>query len=201
MTTSSVRWCCATPPQTMTDPHLQINPALEYRPRRNAHSFDDKRESDHHPWWEELRLISEEHFLLVLSGSASVVGAHRQSCCRWCLVRTCLTTGLQALNPVSLSLLWTVWALMEGLCIPGVTRAVVVSILYLSRRCDVRMYRSCAGVVICGLSVQWGFITLATYVVLMPPCSMPKARSCIWAGTLGIFLLVYFRVSRIAYRL
>ena len=29
---------------------------------------------------------------------------------------------------------------MEGLCIPGVTRAVVVAILYLSRRCDVQMY-------------------------------------------------------------
>uniref|UniRef100_A0A8C8C8U1 Corticotropin-releasing factor receptor 1 n=1 Tax=Oncorhynchus tshawytscha TaxID=74940 RepID=A0A8C8C8U1_ONCTS len=28
-------------------------------------------------------------------------------------------------------------ALMEGLCVPGVTRAVVVAILYLSRRCDV----------------------------------------------------------------
>ena len=29
---------------------------------------------------------------------------------------------------------------MEGLCVPGVTQAVVVAILYLSRRCDVRMY-------------------------------------------------------------
>ena len=36
---------------------------------------------------------------------------------------------------------------MEGLCVPGVTRAVVVAILYLIRRCDVRMYRSSAGVV------------------------------------------------------
>ena len=40
---------------------------------------------------------------------------------------------------------------MEGLCIPGVTLAVVVAILYLSRKCDVRMYQSCAGVVTRGL--------------------------------------------------
>jgi hypothetical protein len=38
-------------------------------------------------------------------------------------------------------------SLMKGLCVPRGTRAVVVAILYLSRRCDVRMYRSCAGVV------------------------------------------------------
>jgi hypothetical protein len=44
-----------------------------------------------------------------------------------------------------LSPLRTVWALMEGLCVPGVTRTVV-AIPYLSRRCDVRMYRSSAGV-------------------------------------------------------
>ena len=41
---------------------------------------------------------------------------------------------------------------MQGLCIPGVTWAVVVAILYLSRRYDVRMYRSCAGVVTRGLN-------------------------------------------------
>ena len=41
--------------------------------------------------------------------------------------------------------------LMEGLCVPGVTRAAVVAILYLSRRCDVQMYRSSAGVVTRGL--------------------------------------------------
>jgi hypothetical protein len=40
------------------------------------------------------------------------------------------------------------------LCVPGVTRAVVVVILYLSRRCDVRMYQSCAGGVTCGLPLQ-----------------------------------------------
>ena len=34
---------------------------------------------------------------------------------------------------------------MEGLCVPGVSWAVV-AILYLSRRCDVWMYRYCAGV-------------------------------------------------------
>jgi hypothetical protein len=39
----------STPPQTMTTPHLQIDPTPEYRPRCNAHSFNDKRESDHHP--------------------------------------------------------------------------------------------------------------------------------------------------------
>ena len=38
----------------------------------------------------------------------------------------CLTTGLQALSPASLSLLQTVVALMEELCVPGVTQAVVV---------------------------------------------------------------------------
>ena len=43
------------------------------------------------------------------------VCAHRRHCCQWCLVRTCLTTGLQALSPASLSLLQTVWALMEGI--------------------------------------------------------------------------------------
>ena len=43
---------------------------------------------------------------------------------------------------------------MEGLCVPGVTQAVVVSILYLSRRCDVRMYRSCASVVTRGLHYE-----------------------------------------------
>ena len=43
---------------------------------------------------------------------------------------------------------------MEGLCVPGVTRAVVVAILYLSRRCDVRIYRSCAGVVTRGLPLR-----------------------------------------------
>ena len=71
------------------------------------------------------------------------VCAHRRHCFRWCLVRTCLTTGLQAFSPASLSLMRTVWELMEGLCVPGVTRAV--PILYLSRWCDVQMYRSCAG--------------------------------------------------------
>ena len=40
---------------------------------------------------------------------------------------------------------------MEGLCVPGVTWAVVVAILYLSRRCEVQMYRSCSGVVTRGL--------------------------------------------------
>lgn len=35
--------------------------------------------------------------------------------------RLCLTTGIQALNPASLSLLEIAWALMEGLCVPGVT--------------------------------------------------------------------------------
>ena len=30
--------------------HLQIDPAPEYRPRCNAHSFDIKRQSDHHTW-------------------------------------------------------------------------------------------------------------------------------------------------------
>ena len=82
------------------------------------------------------------------------VCAHRWRCCRWCLVRTCLTTGLQALSPASLSLLRTVWARMKGLCLSGVTRAVVVAILYLCRRCDVRMYRSCAGVVTRGLPLR-----------------------------------------------
>jgi hypothetical protein len=43
---------------------------------------------------------------------------------------------------------------MEVLCVPGVTRAVVVAILYLSRRCDVRMYRSYAGVVSRGLPLR-----------------------------------------------
>ena len=44
---------------------------------------------------------------------------------------------------------------MEGLCVPGVTRAVVVAaMLYLSHRCDVRMYRSCAGVVTRGLPLR-----------------------------------------------
>ena len=80
------------------------------------------------------------------------VCARRWRCCQWCLVRTWLTTGLQALSPVSLSLLRTVWALMAGLCVPVVTQAVVVAILYLSRWCDVRMYRSCAGVDTRGLS-------------------------------------------------
>jgi hypothetical protein len=54
----------------------------------------------------------------------------------------------------SLSLLWTVWALMKGLCVPDVTRPVVVAILYLSCRCDVRMYRSYAGVVTHGLPLR-----------------------------------------------
>ena len=36
----------------------------------------------------------------------------------------------------------------------GVTGAVVVAILYLSRRCDVWMYRSCAGVVTSGLPLR-----------------------------------------------
>ena len=102
-------------------------------------------------------------------------------------MRTCLTTGLHAVSPASLSLLRTVCALMEGLCIPGVTRAVVVAILYLSRRCDVRMYRSC--VVTRGLPLRGRsavrpvslksclrrltvrtlqFIALATSAVLMP---------------------------------
>ena len=91
------------------------------------------------------------------------VCSHGQHCCRWCLVRTCLITGLQALSPASLSLLRTVWALMEGLCVPGVTRAVV-AILYLSRRCDVRMYRSCACVVTRGLPL-WG------WSAVLSPCS------------------------------
>ena len=43
---------------------------------------------------------------------------------------------------------------MEGLCVPGVTQAVVVAILYLCRMCDVRMYRSCAGVVTRGLPLR-----------------------------------------------
>ena len=43
---------------------------------------------------------------------------------------------------------------MEGLCLPGVTRAVVVAILYLSRRCDVQMYRSSAGIVTRGLPLR-----------------------------------------------
>ena len=44
---------------------------------------------------------------------------------------------------------------MEGLCVPGVTRAVVVAtILYLSRKCDVQMYRFCAGVVTRGLPLR-----------------------------------------------
>ena len=47
-------------------------------------------------------------------------------------MRTCLTTGLQALSPASLSLLQTVCALMEGVCVPSVTRAGGVAILYLS---------------------------------------------------------------------
>ena len=64
---------------------------------------------------------------------------------------TGLTTGLQATSPATFSLLWAVEELMEGLWVPGVTRAVVVAILYLSRRYDVQMYRSCAGVVTCGL--------------------------------------------------
>uniref|UniRef100_A0A4W5RQZ4 Voltage-dependent calcium channel type A subunit alpha-1 n=1 Tax=Hucho hucho TaxID=62062 RepID=A0A4W5RQZ4_9TELE len=70
----------------------------------------------------------------------------------------------------------------EGLCVPGVTWAVFVAILYLSRRCDVRMYRSCAGVVTRGLPLRFTvrtlqFIALATSAVLMPPCSMSKACS------------------------
>ena len=36
----------------------------------------------------------------------------------------------------------------------SVTRAVVVAILYLSCRCDVRMYGSCAGVVTRGLPLR-----------------------------------------------
>ena len=51
MATSSVRWCCDSPPLTMTNPPLQIDPAPEYRPRCNSHSFDNKRESHHHSWW------------------------------------------------------------------------------------------------------------------------------------------------------
>ena len=85
---------------------------------------------------------------------------------------------------------------MEGLWVPGVIRAV--AILYLSHRCDVWMYRSCAGVVTRGLPLRgrsavrpvslesclrrltvrtFQFIALATSAVLMPPCSMPKAHS------------------------
>jgi hypothetical protein len=143
------------------------------------------------------------------------VCAHRRSCCRWCLVRTCLTTGLRALSPASLSLLRTVWGLMAELCVHGVSRAVVVATLYLSRRCDVRMYRSCwytwsaaARMISCPSCLPVALSSVShstdntiycpgtTSAVLIPPCSMPKAHSHRWAGTLGIFLLVFFRVSR-----
>jgi hypothetical protein len=42
---------------------------------------------------------------------------------------------------------------------------------------------------------QYGHCNLLpwkTSAVLMPPCSMPKALSTRWAGTLCIFLLVFF---------
>ena len=58
-------------------------------------------------------------------------------------------------------------SLLEGLCIPGVTRAVVVAILYLSRRCDVRMYRCCAG----------GYTWSATARTIICPSCLPVALS------------------------
>ena len=62
-----------------------------------------------------------------------------------------------------------------------------------------RMIRclSCLNVVLRWLTVRTlQFIALASSAVLMPLCNMPKAHSRRWAGTLGIFLLVFFSVSR-----
>ena len=135
--------------------HLQIDLAPEYRPRWNAHSFDDKRESDHHPWWD--KTATRQWRALFASpvwsneGGFVSIGNVVASDVWW---GPALQQGLQALSPASLSLLRTVWAPMEGLCVLGVTQAVVVAILYMSRRCDVRRYRSCAGVVTCGLPLR-----------------------------------------------
>jgi hypothetical protein len=140
MTTSSVRWCYDTPPQTMTDPLPQSIP-LQSTGLCNAQT----RIRPSPPVRQNCDLTVKSTFYQSCLDQRRWVCAHRRRCCLWCLVRTCLTTGLQALSPASLSLLQTVWALMEGLCVPGATRAVV-AFLYLSCRCDVRMYRSCAGV-------------------------------------------------------
>ena len=100
---------------------------------------------------------------------------------------------------------------MKGLYVPGVTRVFVVAILHLFAgvmfgctdpvqvllhvvcHCEGDQLSACLR----RLTV-WTlqFIALATSAVLMPPCSMPKAQSCRQAGTLDIFLLVFFRVSR-----
>jgi hypothetical protein len=171
--------------------HLQIDPAPEYRPRCNTHSFDDKPKSNHQPWWDKTATRQWR----ALFFQSCLVQRRWVCCCRWCLVRTCLTTGLQALSPASLSLLWTVWALMEGLCIPGVTWAVVVAILYLSRKCDVRMYQSCADVVTCGLPLR-GRSGVSQYWHLQSSCHLATRLRHVHADEQGVFLLVFFRVSR-----
>jgi hypothetical protein len=128
--------------------HLQIDPAPQYRPRCNAHSFNDKRESDHHPLWDKTatRQWNAPFASPVWSSDGGFVpiGDIVAGDVWW-------GPALQQAYKPSIQNLSTYcgqsWALMEGLCIPGVTRAVVVPILYLSRRCDVWMYRSCAAVV------------------------------------------------------
>ena len=84
---------------------------------------------------------------------------------------------------------------MEGLCVPGVTRAVVVAILYTAGvmfgctdSVQVLLHVVChseddqlalLSPCLRRLTVRTlQFIALAKSAVLMPPCSMPKACSC-----------------------
>ena len=138
------------------------------------------------------------------------VCAHRRRCCQWCLVRTCLTTGLQALSlglsqPIADSLS-TDRGIVRSWCNSGsccchpvpVPHVWCSDVPILCRCCytwsaTARMIScpSCLPVArLRRLTVRTSqFIALATSAVLIPPCSMPKACS-------HIFLLVLFRVSR-----
>jgi hypothetical protein len=135
--------------------HLQIDPAPEYRPRCNAHSVNDKRKSDHHPWWDKTTACMWRALFVSTvwssDGGFVPIGDVVAGDVWW---GPALQQAYKPSVQASLSLLRTVWALMEGLYVPGVTQAVVVAILYLSRRCDVWMYLSCAGVVTRSLPLQ-----------------------------------------------
>ena len=163
MTTSSVRWCCDTPPPDHDGPPNRSRTRVQAS--CNAHSFDDKGESDH-PWWEKPATLQWRALFASPVWSSNdgfvPIGNFVASDVWWGLALQ------QAYKPSvqTLSLLRTVWAQMEGLCVPGVTWAVVVAILYLPSRCHVRMYQSCACIV-----------TRATAGTISCPSSLPVALS------------------------
>ena len=210
MTISSVQWCCDTPPRLWRTLHLKIDPTPEYRPRCIAHSFDVKRKSDHHPWWDKTatskwRALFASPFWSSDGGFAPL-GDVVAGDVWW---GPAFTIGLQALSPASQHVADSLsiderivrsWCNSGSCCHPVPVPQVWCSDVPTLCRCcctwsaTARMI-SCPSCLPVAASHSTGIAIYCPGHFCSPHTSsyLPKAHSHWWAGTLGIFLLLFFQ--------